>query len=386
MGSSPKKAESDDHCDYVEGNWITEPCYRNDAFFSTYKGNSKIKIHRLCSLTFLILILLIAWIEKLLKDRLPLRKLRKPFVIVEVVKLRARMVFSFSVLVKSIGHPLKLIDHLEKPGGAIVDCDICEESISVAYACVECQFVVIEFLKGFFYRATIGGNPGFNACANCFLVEFACKAEYDAIKEKATIKLQHEGHPQHTLTLQLRHGAFRCDACKTDEKGLFYQCDSCDFWIHETCAFLPPTIDLPHHHPKHPLVLVYSLPERFYKYNYYCKFCNEYIRRKEWLYHCGNYRYFAHIKCALNAQKKSASTPRDDPSTSAASDDVHSLLRFPMPEAFSDPLKILHSKILAQHDKETTEISHWSHPAHPLILNVEDSQGNNNMMPDINSG
>ncbi|GKC53133.1 hypothetical protein Tco_1075878, partial [Tanacetum coccineum] len=79
-------------------------------------------------------------------------------------------------------------------------------------------------------------------------------------------------------------------------------------------------------------------------------------------------------------------TFRDDPSTSAASDDVHSLLRFPMPEAFSDPLKILHSKILAQHDKETTEISHWSHPAHPLILNVEDSQGNNNMMPDINSG
>ncbi|GJX53526.1 hypothetical protein Tco_0281895 [Tanacetum coccineum] len=33
----------------------------------------------LCSLTFLILIPLIAWIEKLLKDMLPLRKLRKPF-------------------------------------------------------------------------------------------------------------------------------------------------------------------------------------------------------------------------------------------------------------------------------------------------------------------
>ncbi|GJV98678.1 C1-like protein [Tanacetum coccineum] len=259
-------------------------------------------------------------------------------------------------------HPLKLIDHLEKPGGVVVECDMCEKSISAG-----------------------DSVPGFNACANCFLVEFACKAEYDAIKEKATIKLQHESHPQHTLTLQLRHGAFRCDACKTDEKGLFYQCDSCDFWIHETCASLPPTIDLQLHHPKHPLFLVYSLPDKFYKFCYYCKFCNQYIRRNEWLYQCGNCRYFAHIKCALNAQKKSASTPRDDPSTSEASDDVQSLLHFPMSKAFTDPLKLLHSKLFAQDDKETTEINHWSHPAHPLILNVEDSQGNN-MMPDINSG
>ncbi|PWA50608.1 hypothetical protein CTI12_AA471340 [Artemisia annua] len=55
--------------------------------------------------------------------------------------------------------------------------------------------------------------------------------------------------------------------------------------------------------------------------------------------------------------------------------------------AFTDPLKlpIIHSKILAQDGKETTEIYHWRHPAHPLVLNVEDSQGNN-MIPDINSG
>ncbi|GKG12668.1 hypothetical protein Tco_0346905, partial [Tanacetum coccineum] len=45
--------------------------------FNSIKGNSKLKIHRLCSLTFPILIPLIAWIEKLLKDRLPLRKLKE---------------------------------------------------------------------------------------------------------------------------------------------------------------------------------------------------------------------------------------------------------------------------------------------------------------------
>ncbi|GJW90732.1 hypothetical protein Tco_0168285 [Tanacetum coccineum] len=67
-------------------------CSRMHFLSIHIKGNSKLKIHRLCSLTFLILIPLTAWIEKLLKDRLPLRKLRKPFGIVEVVKLRAWMV------------------------------------------------------------------------------------------------------------------------------------------------------------------------------------------------------------------------------------------------------------------------------------------------------
>ncbi|PWA60957.1 hypothetical protein CTI12_AA377830 [Artemisia annua] len=220
----------------------------------------------------------------------------------------------------------------------------------------------------------------FNACSNCCLLEFARKAEADAIKEEAATKLQHEGHPEHNLTLQLRYAAFLCDACKTEEKGLFYQCDCCDFWIHKTCASLSPTIDLPHHHPNHPLVLVYSLPEKFYRYPYYCKFCNKYIRRDDWLYHCGSCRYFTHIKCALNAQQQS-SNPRDD----AASEDVSSLLHFPMPEAFRDPLKLLHIKNLDLYDKETTEINHWSHPNHQLILNVEEFQGDS-MMQNINSG
>nr|GEY64278.1 hypothetical protein [Tanacetum cinerariifolium] len=138
-------------------------------------------------------------------------------------------------------HPLKLInwemirgtmkgDDDDENSKGVVGCDMCEEPLSIgdsAYACIQCQ--------------------------------------YDSIKEEASIKFQHEGHPQHTLTLQLRPAAFRCDACKTEEKGLFYECDR------------------------------------------------------------------------------------------------------------------------SQDDKGTTEINHWSHPAHPLILNVEDPQGNNKM-PDINSG
>ncbi|GKC69705.1 C1-like protein [Tanacetum coccineum] len=248
-------------------------------------------------------------------------------------------------------HPLKLIDwemirgkgddEEENSKGAVVECDMCEEPLSIGDSAID---------KGFAYLSFSNAPTGFNCCSNCFFVEFACKAEDDSLKEEASIKFQHEGHPQHTLTLQSRPAAFRCDACKTEEKGLFYLCDSCDFWIHKTCASLAPTIDLPYHHHKHPLVLVYSLPEKFY-----------------------TYPYFAHIKCALNAP--SPSTPRDRPSTSGANEDSNSLLHFPMSDVFTDPLKLLHLDNLSLDDIDKLEIKHQSH-RHPLTLNVEPQHNN----------
>ncbi|PWA47975.1 C1-like protein [Artemisia annua] len=323
-------------------------------------------------------------------------------------------------------HPLKLIngetivgvgfkigDNEEKPEP--VGCFACVKPISPsdsAYACTQCRFFLHKScaelpltinlpsiyqhpLKLFNLRTTrskyfncdvcrldhlIHGlcySPNdeagiFTACISCCVVEISQKSEADAIKKEAMVKFEHEGHPEHTLTLQLRPASFRCDACHTKDEGLFYQCDSCDFWIHKTCTSLASTLDLPHH-PNHPLVLVYSLPEKFYKYAFYCEFCNIYIRRNEWLYHCGNCRYFAHIKCALNAPPPS--TPRDRPSTSGANEDANDLLHFPMPYAFTDPLKLLHLNKLSLGDNDEVEIKHWSHH-HPLILNVEPQHNN----------
>ncbi|XP_052621007.1 uncharacterized protein LOC128126887 [Lactuca sativa] len=155
----------------------------------------------------------------------------------------------------------------EKPG--VIGCYACQNPISSGfYSILELNqtflgavmFVVIK-KKGFGYSYK---NPEFNilfnACTDCRLVEIAHKAEADAIKEAGRIKIEHEGHPQYTLTLQLRRGSFRCDACNTKDEGLFYLCYSCDFWIHKTCAFLDASINLPHQH-NHPLFLVYSLPE-----------------------------------------------------------------------------------------------------------------------------
>ncbi|CAI9290992.1 unnamed protein product [Lactuca saligna] len=219
-------------------------------------------------------------------------------------------------------------------------------------------------------------NIGFNACIDCCLVEIARKAEVDAIKEEGRIKIEHEGHPQHTLSLKLRPNAVLCNACKAKDEGLFYECDSCDFWIHKTCASLSSTIHLPNHH-NHPLALVYSLPEKFFKFAYYCEFCSIYIRWNDWLYHCANCRYFAHIRCALTAEQPSIQ--RDGPSTSTVDEDENGLLHFPMSDEFTDPLKLQHYEKMTQDDdddeKTVIEHQHWSHE-HPLILHVQ-HQANN---------
>ncbi|PWA49640.1 C1-like protein [Artemisia annua] len=320
-------------------------------------------------------------------------------------------------------HPLKLIENRNEIGddeekAKVAGCYACEESISLsgsAYACTECRFFLhkacaqlpltinlpsifqhplklinrrtprlksfvcdVCLLVGLTHGLCYGDSDEvvFGVCIKCHVVESARKSEADAIKEEAMVKLKHKGHPKHTLTLQLRPGAILCDACKTEEKDLFYLCDSCDFCIHKGCTNLAPTLDLPHH-PKHSLVLVYSLPDHFFNYPQYCEFCKIYIRRNEWLYHCANCRYFTHIKCALNAGPP---TPPEDPSTSAANEDTNDLLHFPMSVPFTDSLKQLHLKESSLDNNDEVEITHPSHD-HPLILTAKPQDNN---IPDVN--
>ncbi|XP_024958717.1 uncharacterized protein LOC112499638 [Cynara cardunculus var. scolymus] len=221
----------------------------------------------------------------------------------------------------------------------------------------------IRMIGGFNYHCSI---CNFHACVKCVEVAVAQEAAATTLKTEALIKLNHKGHSQHSLTLQMRRATFHCDACNTEDKDLSYQCDSCDFWIHKTCADLYPTINLPQHH-NHSLDLVYSLPSAFYNYLYFCAFCNKCIQRREWLYHCANCRYFAHIKCALNVGHHS--TPSDDRDIVALEEDAN-VMHFPMSDVFIDPLKWLHSEKMDRGDDKKTKVNHSSHE-HTLILNVE---------------
>lgn len=121
----------------------------------------------------------------------------------------------------------------ENSKGVVVGCDICEEPLSIGDSVYACKTINLPKLS-----------------------------------TSLVIKFEHKGHPQDTLTLQLRPDSFRCDACNAKDEGLFYRCDSCDFWIHKTCASLATTTDIPHHHHEHPLLLMYSLPENLYIFSY----------------------------------------------------------------------------------------------------------------------
>ena len=56
--------------------------------------------------------------------------------------------------------------------------------------------------------------------------------------------ISHQGHPEHTLTLQ-RQALFSCDACYEKTEDYSYVCLLCDFWIHKKCAASPPIIPDP---------------------------------------------------------------------------------------------------------------------------------------------
>ncbi|XP_023767198.1 uncharacterized protein LOC111915782 isoform X2 [Lactuca sativa] len=117
----------------------------------------------------------------------------------------------------------------------------------------------------------------FKACIDCCVSRITRKAEADAIKEAGRIKIEHKGHPQHTLSLKLRPNVVLCDACKAKDEGLFYECDSCDFWIHKTCVSLAHTIDLPHH-PNHKLIFcTYQVCLKCRANFYYSKRCLKYF-------------------------------------------------------------------------------------------------------------
>ncbi|KAI3691935.1 hypothetical protein L6452_31738 [Arctium lappa] len=68
----------------------------------------------------------------------------------------------------------------------------------------------------------------FDACTKCVVALVTQEAVELALKEKTSVKLEHEGHPQHTLTLQLRPAAFNCDACNVKEEDLSF--------VHIKCA------------------------------------------------------------------------------------------------------------------------------------------------------
>ncbi|KAL8111479.1 uncharacterized protein LOC141666898 [Apium graveolens] len=229
-------------------------------------------------------------------------------------------------------------------------CAVCENKLKFAYACVACDF---------------------DMCVSC---AFPCP------DDDAQRVLSHEGHQEHTLTLQ-RQALFKCDACWEEVKDFSYVCIPCDFWIHKKCAFSPPIIPEPAYH-HHALLLTYSIPEIHRFFLRFCNICGELVHVHSWLYYCHKCTYFAHMKCATSTVFKL------NENELAGNDNDPDLIEFPLhsEEALFDLFATQCSKFQVDFEGVRTDAitisnvieEHWSHPNHPLqqlqfIINENDS-------------
>ncbi|KAI3444206.1 hypothetical protein Pfo_000871 [Paulownia fortunei] len=118
------------------------------------------------------------------------------------------------------------------------------------------------------------------------------------------IKSKHESHQSHPLAAICRETWSLCDACGEEQKGFFFSCQECDFWIHQDCTLLPSIVK----HATHPdpFILTYSLSDIYQKLGKHCVICNRELLC-DGLYFCGQCNFFAHLNCATSNMENLAS-------------------------------------------------------------------------------
>lgn len=98
-------------------------------------------------------------------------------------------------------------------------------------------------------------------CDGC--QEYECRTCNFTLHESCALaakSIRHSCHPQHSLLLRNTLPALSqclCDVCGEQALGFVYSCRGCDVDVHPSCAKLPPT---PRHalHPHHTLQLLLS--------------------------------------------------------------------------------------------------------------------------------
>ncbi|KAL8149371.1 uncharacterized protein LOC141708713 [Apium graveolens] len=207
-------------------------------------------------------------------------------------------------------------------------------------------------------------SPGqeFNVCIKCAMFQL------QSLEDR---KFDHPAHSQHRLTLQPHLASFGCDACKHEKiKDLFYVCTKCPFWMHKNCADAPASFQIKFH-PQHPLVLSYSLPQLYQKFDQYCRLCNKKLNQLHWLYFCPKCRFFAHFDCARSNPTRREKKMYDSNLVNlpAADESSMNLLLEQFVKASSTPN---HNDNIVYSTKKG--IKHWTHDEHDLLpLSVNES-------------
>ncbi|KAM7530117.1 hypothetical protein LguiB_033527 [Lonicera macranthoides] len=297
-----------------------------------------------------------------------------------------------------VDHPLMLVNHVQKEEGEEdVVCHGCQKPISSsAYGCNHCNYFLhkkcAELPKEITHDkhpqhplTLLSHPPDLSSRYDCdvcgiedwkWFIYHCSKCEFDVhiscVLEDRVV--EHEGHP-HPLTVVHKKALFNCDACFTEDKDLSYFCNTCEFWIHKSCALSPSTIQ--HNSHIHPLVLNYSLPYIHRSFPFNCDICKERVHPNFWVYDCDPCRYFVHVKCATSkTMMRGANTE-----TTAEDDEIEpSVIKFPIVDESVNLLDELLKEANLGDTNRATILTHFSHD-HPLILfNNKDEMKNDEII------
>ncbi|KAM7502594.1 hypothetical protein LguiB_001498 [Lonicera macranthoides] len=298
----------------------------------------------------------------------------------------------------SHGHPLMLVNQVQKEEGEKdVVCYGCQKPISSsAYSCNDCKYFLhkkcaelpkeIIHDKHIQHPLTLLSYPPYQSsscqCDVCHIsgwkwFTYHCSTcEFDVhiqcvLEDRVVVK--HESHP-HPLTIVHKKALFNCDACFTEDEDMSYFCNTCEFWIHRSCALLPSTIQ--HNSHDHPLLLNYFLPYIHRGSTFSCGICKQKVHPNFWVYDCDKCRYFVHVKCAT-----SETMIRDATSETSAKDELEpSVIKFPIVDESVNLLDELLKEANLGDTNRAAMLTHFSHDHQLILFDNEDERNNDEII------
>ncbi|MCD7446819.1 hypothetical protein HAX54_016913 [Datura stramonium] len=130
-------------------------------------------------------------------------------------------------------------------------------------------------------------------------------------------KLQHNSHPNHSLTLyptlpERDSLYFGCNACGEEPKSFVYECLECNFSLHAKCATSWPKNVTREDH-QHSLTLQYEWPFPIDDcVHIFCEVCNGLCNDSKWLYYCTECKLGTHLQCATVKKEDGSSLANDE--------------------------------------------------------------------------
>ncbi|XP_057466793.1 protein VACUOLELESS GAMETOPHYTES-like isoform X2 [Actinidia eriantha] len=226
------------------------------------------------------------------------------------------------LLADHIDHKNPLVIHIELPDldGREVRCIACLYPLLSGpfYSCGErdcylhkvCAEVPLELkhpLHSDHTLTLVAGGTKFFKCMICDTISWRermyecrpCGLRLDLECASKALRIQHECHP-HPLIPLLKPALFFCYACSNEHRGVSYQCSSCYFLVHESCASMPSTLKNSHHN--HPLTLSRAYVHERSKFSRFCDICHKELTMY-WFYHCIGCRFYAHFSCATSKEE-----------------------------------------------------------------------------------